>query len=56
MDNNYDYEYDWDDQYYGTGPTQPPKSRGLRTRTPSRAVHPAASSSRSPTVARGESI
>ena len=20
-----DYEYDWDDQYYGTGPTQPPK-------------------------------
>ena len=28
MDNNYDYEYDWDDQYYGTGPTQPPKSRG----------------------------
>ena len=28
MDNNYDYEYDWDDQYYGTGPTQPPKDRG----------------------------
>ena len=26
MDNN--YEYDWDDQYYGTGPTQPPKNRG----------------------------
>jgi len=24
-----DYNYsDWDDQYYGTGPTQPPKSRG----------------------------
>ena len=21
-------EYNWDDQYYGTGPTQPPKSRG----------------------------
>ena len=20
-----DYEYDWDDQYYGTGPTEPPK-------------------------------
>ena len=20
-----EYEYDWDDQYYGTGPTQPPK-------------------------------
>ena len=28
MDNNNDYEYDWDDQYYGTGPTQPPKNRG----------------------------
>ena len=27
MDNNYDYEYDWDDQYYGTGSTQPPKNR-----------------------------
>ena len=24
----YDYDYDWDDQYYGTGPTQPPKNRG----------------------------
>ena len=22
-----DYEYDWDDQYYGTGPTEPPKER-----------------------------
>ena len=21
-------QYDWDDQYYGTGPTQPPKTRG----------------------------
>ena len=20
-----DYEYDWDDQYYGTGSTEPPK-------------------------------
>ena len=28
MDNNYDFEYDWDDQYYGTGPTQPPKNYG----------------------------
>ena len=28
MDNNYDFEYDWDDQYYGTGPTQPPKNHG----------------------------
>ena len=27
--NNYDneFEYDWDDQYYGTGPTEPPKER-----------------------------
>lgn len=25
--NRYD-EYDWDDQFYGTGPTQPPKNRG----------------------------
>ena len=25
--NRYD-EYDWDDQFYGTGPTQPPKSKG----------------------------
>ena len=24
-DYNNDYEYDWDDQYYGTGPTEPPK-------------------------------
>ena len=24
----FDYDYDWDDQYYGTGPTQPPKDRG----------------------------
>ena len=22
-----EYEYDWDDQYYGTGPTEPPKER-----------------------------
>ena len=28
MDKHNDYEYDWDDQYYGTGPTQPPKSHG----------------------------
>jgi len=28
MNNDYEYEYDWDDQYYGTGPTQPPKNRG----------------------------
>ena len=28
MDKHNDYEYDWDDQYYGTGPTQPPKNRG----------------------------
>ena len=21
-------QYDWDDQYYGTGPTKPPKTRG----------------------------
>ena len=26
-DYNNDYEYDWDDQYYGTGPTEPPKER-----------------------------
>ena len=25
---NYDYEYDWDDQYYSTGHTQPPKNNG----------------------------
>lgn len=23
--NDYEYEYDWDDRYYGTGPTEPPK-------------------------------
>ena len=28
MDNQNDYEYDWDDQYYSTGHTQPPKSNG----------------------------
>ena len=22
-----EYEYDWDDRYYGTGPTEPPKER-----------------------------
>jgi len=29
MDKNFDnnYEYDWDDQYYGTGNTEPPKER-----------------------------
>ena len=31
MDNRKDYEneyeYDWDDRYYGTGPTEPPKER-----------------------------
>lgn len=26
--NDFEYEHDWDDQYYGTGPTQPPKERG----------------------------
>ena len=26
--NDFEYEFDWDDQYYGTGPTQPPKERG----------------------------
>ena len=26
--NDFEYEYDWDDQYYSTGPTQPPKERG----------------------------
>ena len=25
---NYDFDYDWDDQYYSTGHTQPPKNRG----------------------------
>ena len=25
--NDFEYEYDWDDQYYGTGPTEPPKER-----------------------------
>ncbi len=30
MNNNFDneYKYDWDDQYYGTGNTEPPKDRG----------------------------
>ncbi len=30
MNNNFnnEYEYDWDDQYYGTGKTEPPKDRG----------------------------
>ena len=28
MDKFNDYEYNWDDQYYGTGPTQPPKDKG----------------------------
>ena len=28
MDKHNDYEYDWDDQYYGTGPTKPPKNHG----------------------------
>ena len=28
MDKRKNLEYDWDDQYYGTGPTEPPKSRG----------------------------
>lgn len=28
MDKRKDMEYDWDDRYYGTGPTEPPKSRG----------------------------
>ena len=34
MDKSYDYDYEtendytWDDRYYGTGPTQPPKERG----------------------------
>ena len=32
MDNHNDfdneYEYDWDNRYYGTGPTEPPKERG----------------------------
>ena len=33
MDKSYDYDYEteydytWDDQYYGTGPTEPPKER-----------------------------
>jgi len=26
-DKDFEYEYDWDDRYYGTGPTQPPKER-----------------------------
>ena len=28
MDKRNNIEYDWDDQYYGTGPTEPPKSKG----------------------------
>lgn len=28
MDKRKDNNYDWDDQYYGTGPTEPPKTRG----------------------------
>lgn len=28
MDNYNDFDYDWDDQYYGTGPTNPPKNNG----------------------------
>ncbi len=28
MDKRNDEFYDWDDQYYGTGPTQPPKNKG----------------------------
>ena len=28
MDKRNDYYNDWDDQFYGTGPTEPPKSRG----------------------------
>ncbi len=28
MDKRNDEYYDWDDQYYGTGPTQPPKNKG----------------------------
>ena len=28
MDKHNQTEYDWDDQYYGTGPTQPPKNKG----------------------------
>ena len=28
MDKHKDNYYDWDDQYYGTGPTEPPKQRG----------------------------
>ena len=28
MDKRKDYSNDWDDQFYGTGPTEPPKSRG----------------------------
>ena len=33
MDKSYDYDYEndndytWDDRYYGTGPTEPPKER-----------------------------
>lgn len=28
MDKRNDYEYDWDDRYYSTGPTDPPKNHG----------------------------
>ena len=28
MDKRNDCYNDWDDQFYGTGPTEPPKSRG----------------------------
>ncbi len=28
MDKRNDMQYDWDNQYYGTGPTEPPKERG----------------------------
>jgi len=27
-DKDFEYDYDWDDRYYGTGPTKPPKERG----------------------------
>ena len=28
MDTYNDFDYEWDEQYYGTGPTQPPKNNG----------------------------
>ena len=28
MDKRKNNDYDWDDRYYGTGPTEPPKNRG----------------------------